>query len=99
MIEIVSSDGPDTTYVWGFQLFARPEWDLRKDPRVCLDLWEKRGTPFSPNMMLSHIPRAGMEDAKQSGILSGRRSEGDEIHNMGIIFSHHFMFRKAESHN
>ena len=78
---------------------ARPEGMCESTPRVCLGLRVKRGTPLSPNMMLSHIPRAGMEDAKQSGILSGRRSEGDEIHNMGIIFSHHFMFRKAESHN
>ena len=45
-------------------------------PRVCLDLRVKKGTSFSPDMMLSHIPCAGMEDPKHSEIFLGRRSGG-----------------------
>ena len=82
-------------YVRGFLAFRSPRGDVRKHPRVCLALREKKGTHLSPKIMLSHIPFAGMEDAKHSEIFSGRRSGGDEIHNMGIIFCDLCMSRKA----
>ena len=59
-----------------FQPSARPEGICESTPRVRLDLRVKKGTPFSPNMMLSHIPCAGREDPKHSEIFSGRRSGG-----------------------
>ena len=75
MIDGISLHSPDT-YVRRFSAFRSPRGDVRKHQHVCLDLRVKRGTPSSANMMLSHIPYAGREDAKHSEIFSGRRSGG-----------------------
>ena len=71
----------------GFQPLARPEGMCESTPRVCLDLRVKKETSFSPNMMFSHIPCAGMEDAKHSEIFSRRRSGGMRYIGRGSFFA------------
>ena len=75
MVDGISLHSPDTMF-GGFQPLARPEGMCESTPRVCLNLRVKKGTPFSPNMVLSHIPCAGMEDPTHSEIFSGRTSGG-----------------------